>query len=177
MSTDSLNAYAGALDKALKNQTAFTNFNKDIQHATVIVCMAFRHAENRIRLLSQKLDPVLYGGKWFKDEAEDFLKRGGRLDILVESDVDPTHPVMDLMKGERRSQVSMKRVPDTSRSGYTFNFMLVDDIGFRFEHDRNNYEALVMFNEPKNTDLKNSLESWFSHLSEQSDKQPSNTAP
>ena len=166
---DSLNAYAIELAKALKNKTKFANFNKDMHHATVVICTAFHYAEKNIRLLSHKLDPELYAGPWFMEEAERFVDRG-RLDILVESDVSMDHPVVALAKTRR--EVSVKRVSDQAWAGYTFNFMVVDEIGYRFEHDRESPEALVVFNDDDD-DLRGSLEAWFDQLFERSE--PVNT--
>ena len=159
---DGLNAYASELDRALKRGTKFANFNKDMHHATVVICTAFHHAEKHIRLLSQKLDPELYAGPWFTEEVERFVDKG-RLDVLVETDVSSDHPVMALATS-RSGNVSVRRVRDDVSAGYPYNYMLVDDIGYRFEHDRESTEALVVFNDDSDDDLRGSLKQWFDNL-------------
>ena len=143
----SLNSYAQDLDKALKSKTQFSNFNKDTQHATVVVCIAFAHAKEKIRLLSNKLDTKLYGGQWFNEEMKDFLARDGCLDVLIESTLDSTHPVVQMAK-KHPDSIVIKRVPDEEKKKYQYNFMVVDDIGYRFEHNRDKHEALVVFHDP-----------------------------
>lgn len=155
---DSLNAYAQAFEKSLACRQAFTNFNRDIQHATVIVCLAFGYAEKTVRLLSQKLDPMLYGTPWFREEAEGFLKKGGRLNVLVETPLPKDHPIFSLAS-EFPGLLAIRLVRDSKP--YTFNFMLVDEIGYRFETDRRNPEAIVFFNHPEATETIATLKQRF----------------
>lgn len=156
----SLNAYHRELNRALKRDAKFANFNKDMNHAAIVVCTAFRHASKHVKLLSHQLDPVLYGSDWFLKELSGFLNRGGKLDILVESDVPREHPVM--LEAKQRANVTVKRIPDPE--GYEFNFMVVDDKGFRFEKDRQSTEASVVFNydeEEVFLDARKFLTEWF----------------
>lgn len=159
----SLNGYAETFEKALKKKTQFANFNKDMNHAAIIVCMAFRHAENNIRLLTHKLDESLYGSKWFLDELERFIgKQDSCLKILIESDIVEDHPVMQM--SAQHNQIEVKRVPDVDVREYPFNFMLVDDVGYRFERDRNSHEATVVFNyddDLRFKELRESCDNWF----------------
>lgn len=140
----SLNAYAHEFEKALKKERPYANYNKDMQHASIIVCMSFRHASKHIRLLSNCLDQSLYGTQWFMDELNGFLKRNGKLEILLETEVPADHPVLTRARNE--PSISVKRMPDGFLDEYPFNFMLVDDTGFRFESDRAKPAASVAFN-------------------------------
>lgn len=158
---DSINDYARAFDQALEKKLEFANFNRDIQHATVIICIAFHHAQNRVRLLSNQLDPILYGGMWFMEEARGFLNKGGNLEILVEKAIADDHPIFSLDQGA--GKLSVKRVPDQSVKSYKFNFMLVDEIGYRFESDREKPEAIVSFGRD-NTEQMNALNKFFETL-------------
>ena len=158
----SLNGYYSDLNKALKKGGRFANYNKDMSHATIVVCTAFRHASEKIRLLSHELDRSLYGGVWFLDELQEFLSSGGLLNVLIESDVEPDHPVMQLAK--QTDKITIKRVPDQEWEKYPFNFMVVDDKGFRFENNRALPEATVVFNYDEVENFKNIRKeaiSWF----------------
>ena len=144
---DSLNAYARAFDRALRRGSEFARFNRDMNHATIIVCTAMSHAKANVWLLSHRLDPVLYGGQWFREAAEGFLgRRSGRIHIVVESELADEHPMVALAH-KYPGKVTIKRVPDDLLERYRYNFMVVDDSGYRFEHDRDKYEALVVFHD------------------------------
>ncbi len=137
---ESLNEYAAAFRKALEEEKEFANFNRDIQHATIIVCTAMEYAKEVVRILSHKLDPMLYATPWFLEASEKFTGRGGSLRILVETEVDESHPVRLISE-----RVTIRRVRPEAIKSYKFNFMVVDDKGFRFESDRDEPEALVSF--------------------------------
>lgn len=150
----SLNEYAKRLDIALAEGLDFSTFNRDMMHARIVVCTALEHAGDTVLLLSNKLDPDLYAGAWFKESARGFVDRGGRLDVLVESEIGDDHPLRHLEK-EAADQVMINRIPDTVVGSYGFNFMVVDDNGYRFEEDRNEHKALVVFNRRTETHRRN----------------------
>ena len=159
--------YAQRLRDALGNDTQFAAYNKDIRHASAVVCLAFEHAEKRILLLSHKLDRELYGSKWFMESARVFLERQkGKLQILVESDLEPDHPVVGLA-ADYNDQVTVKRVPNDVLDQYGYNYMVVDSKGYRFERDRNEPQAVVFFNEDSDShrELVEALEENFAGLS------------
>ena len=170
----SLNGYARELDRALKRTEEFANFNKDIQHASIVVCTAFRHAKAKIRLLSHELDPVLYASPWFETEVKAFLDRGGKLEILLESKVsEQDHPLMK-MAAHEPDKIDVRQVSDEfqRRTQYPFNFMVVDDIGYRFEHDRTEPAAVFAFHSDNEIHIENTkrLVEWFDTVFERSDK-------
>ena len=107
--SESLYDYAERLEIALSEGSQFAAYNKDMRHASVVVCLAFEYAQDRILLLSNKLDPALYGSDWFMESARKFLgDEAGRLDILVESDLPADHPVAELAT-EYSDQVTIRR--------------------------------------------------------------------
>ena len=60
----------------------------------------------------------------------------------MESDLEDDHRVLDLAK-RNPENVSIKRVSDDRQEGYRYNCMVVDDIGYRFERDRAEPQAVV----------------------------------
>ena len=142
----SLSDYANELEDALRRKLPYTQFNKDINHATVVVCLAVKYAEKRVRLLTNKLDAVLYASPWFLEVAETFLARKAtRLDVLIEDStaVGREHPAIMLF--DKWANARVRQVPESVVNGHSFNFMLVDDTGVRFERNRAHHEALVEF--------------------------------
>ena len=151
----SLNDYAERMETALKGRQEFSTFNKDMLHAQIVVCTALEYAEDRVRLLSNRLDPDLYASVWFNDAARGFLARGGHLDILVETDVGADHPLMSLQAEAGPDRMAIHRVPDAIVDGYDFNFMVMDDRGFRFEENRDEPKALVVFDRDTDAHRRN----------------------
>lgn len=67
---DTINAYAQAFEESLANTQAFTSFSPDIQHGTVVACMALDYAGQVVRLLSHELDWLPYGTPWFCEQVD-----------------------------------------------------------------------------------------------------------
>ena len=169
---ESLSDYTRRLERALKQKKPYGVYNRDMSHAKVIVSVAFRHAKKEIRLLSHKLDLELYADSiflWF--EAERFLRSEGRLTILVETDVPEDHPLRVLAR-QYKDTVELHRVPDHIVKTYEFNFMLIDNIGYRFESDREKCEAFVALNDDGTLfsfgNIFSRLEKIFSDLKDES---------
>lgn len=165
-----LNEYALDFADALASQTPITFHNRDMAHASVVVTLAFVHAKKAVLLLSQKLDPAVYSVPWFTETAQEFIDRGGSLHILVEEKehLDENHPVIDLYRANAGDKFQIRAVPPHEVKTYEFNFMVVDDDGFRFEPNRENPRALVAFNEtePSHQEMIRSLKQFFHRLFE-----------
>ena len=84
-----------------------------------------------------------YASGWFWTAVTGFLEGGGKLRVLVESDIPVDHPVRHL--ATQNGGVEIRRV--TEGVACDFNFMLIDDIGYRFEADRREPRAVVSFHE------------------------------
>ena len=165
---DNLNGYRHALHTALERKVPYTGYNRDMAHAEVVVCTAVEHAEKEVLLLSERLDRALYGGPWFDFAVADFLERGGCLRILVERALPEDHPIRTL----RPDNVAIRKVAEDMVEGYDFNFMVVDDRGYRFEPTRTEHKAVVRFHgegeEPSATlkQLKGMFELLWEHHAE-----------
>ena len=69
------------------------------------------------------------------------MQRGGRLSVLVETDIPQNHPILEFAR--RYPAVKIHRIPDRIVKTYEFNFMVIDDVGYRFESDRKKCQAFV----------------------------------
>ncbi|MDE0006246.1 MAG: hypothetical protein OXQ29_26455 [Rhodospirillaceae bacterium] len=166
---ESLNSYAMRLERALKKDKEYRDYNKDARHATVVLSVSFRHAKQEIRLLSNKLDPELYASPGFLSEFYPFLgDPEKRLRILVESDIEERHPIMVAAR-DYPDRLTIKRVPEDVVGQYPFNFMIVDRKGYRFESDRADFAAMVEFNNDHARYLVGQLEKAFDQLDSQSE--------
>ncbi len=159
---ESLNDYVRQLDAALKHGRTYVNSNRDMAHAKVVVFLGICHAKEKVLLLSEKLDWTLYGMPHFMQEVSGFLDRGGRMEVLVETDLQADHPMMEL--SDRSSKLSIRKVPENIVEKYEYNFMVVDDIGYRFERDRRRPAAYVSFNDKEDKEMIEMLKSMFENL-------------
>ena len=166
---DTLGDYARKLNSALIEKSGYATFNRDAVHASIVIHIAFLHAKETVLLLSQKLDTLIYSNPWLIKKIESFLARGGKLRVLVETEVAESHPLR-LLANQLPKSLTIARVPQEAVGTYSFNFMVVDDRGYRFEHDREEYSAVVAFDEPEenHTELVEAMQQRFQELEAQS---------
>ena len=162
--TENLIEYAARVNYALEKGEPFSTYNRDIRHASIIVASGFKYAKNVVHLLSNKLDLKLYGKDYITELIEDFLtQRNGKVHILLETDVETDHPVIDVCKRFPKN-TTVKRVPNQWQERYAYNFMLIDGIGYRFEADRTSENAIVSFNEDDQKQTRNNMKKCFDVL-------------
>ena len=159
---ESLNDYARQLHSALEHEKTYVTSNRNMAHAKVVVFLGICHAKENVLLLSHKLDWTLYGMPHFVEEVEEFLKRDGRMNVLVETDIPEGHPMMELAK--RNDNLSIQKVPENIVGKYDYNFMVVDDVGYRFEHDRERPAAYVSFHDEEDAGMIKRLKEIFESL-------------
>ncbi len=161
---ESLLEYSERLESALAAKRPHTTFNSDIFHAHLIILAVFRFAKKEVRLLSHELNDVVYGNPPLLDAVRRFLSKGGKLSILVEQDLRQKHPMLGLL-GEAPGKVSIRRVPEEVQKRYSFNFLVMDECGFRFENDREKHAALAGFHDDNAKRLAAVLHNTFDYLS------------
>lgn len=137
--------------------------NGSHEHAAVLTQEAFSHASTEIRILCTRLDPDCYGREDVRNAARFFLAdRDHKARVLIEEALwNPEenfewyqHPfVRDLAAfasshDGSEPRLQMKRVPKKWIDQYTYNFLLLDDYGFRFEEDRTKSAAVARFLPP-----------------------------
>ena len=159
---ESLLEYRDKVNKALKDKTPFSTYNRDIMHATEIVAGGFKYAEAEVNLLSHELDERIYGLPYIVNLAEGFLsKRNGKLNIIIEKEIDSSHPLLSLCE-RYPNNTAVRKMPDEWwNDHYSYNFMTIDNVGYRFEPDREKLSAIVSFNEPEEKETLKNMKNWF----------------
>ncbi len=165
--TENLREYTKRIENALSKKQPHTTYNRDKFHAFAILMAVFRYAESEVRLLSNKLDLVLYGNPLLLEAIGAFLERKGRLDILVETDIDKDHPLAQMVKDAPSAR--LRRVPDALQELYKYNFLVMDDRGFRYERDREKHAALAGFHDEHSQKMARTLRSTFDKFSKSAD--------
>jgi len=121
-------------------------FNGSTEHASLVIEQAFNCARQHVRVLSSTLNLACYGTPATIAAAQQFLAQPGtRLEILIESDrlvAGAAHPLLTALR-PYKSQIDVRMVPTDMVDQYEYNFLTVDDRGFRYEEDRRAHVAIV----------------------------------
>ena len=129
-------------------------------HAAVVVNVLFQLANEVVQILTKQFSPEIYGTTDIDLTARDFLERSfkrreGRpgIIILYEDDIDIKSrtiikSVSDYNHAPFKNSIKVMQVPKIVRDTYSFHFMVVDGIHFRFTELRDQVEALNQFNQP-----------------------------
>ena len=90
-----------------------------------------------------------------------------QLNILVETKISNEHPMRKL-KEKFVNQIRISVVPNEFVRTYEFNFMIVDDFGFRFESDRKSHAAIASFYDNDQRKMIGTLKEIFLSLDSES---------
>lgn len=159
-------AYVHRLRTALNKKRPYVTYNRDASHARVVVIAGVEHAAKEILLLSHRLDLDVYGGLAAVETMGTFLdKPNTTLNVLVEGNILEAHPMLDLIN--RSENATIKKVPESLTAKYQCNFMVVDDIGYRYEPNRDSFNATVVFHDEEKLSMIGTLRELFNILNEQ----------
>ena len=154
-------SYRDKVREAISRRDGTPLFNGSDVHASIIVEEMFLSAEQSMLLLVNSLAERIYGTPDMIRAATAFMERGGKLRILVEDGnrfkLDQ-HPLMCELLPKYRNQIEVALVEQKLAGDQVFNFAVVDDDGYRFEEDRNQVKAVVVFGDKKGAGI---LESMF----------------
>lgn len=127
--------------------------NRSPKHAAVIISYLFKRAQRCVEILTNRLSQEVYANAEVIQSAVEFVRGGSDriIHILHEEQLDfPTHPFVSALKNSDCSkQLILSAIPKESQRRYKFNFALSDRENYRFEKDRDSYEAVVQFGEAK----------------------------
>lgn len=170
---NTLEDYEKKFKEALRADAPYFAQNKDLVHAEIIINEAFKWAGSNIRVLSHELSWLVYGSADFLKIVDGFLAKPNhpKLEVIVESMIDDDHPFLAHMRKSDRlkDQVEVFRLRE--KPSHNFNFMIVDDKGFRFEPDREVPEAIVSFHGGESDgEIINELNSIFNRLTAKSER-------
>jgi hypothetical protein len=125
--------------------------NRSPEHAAIIVEYLFRRAESEVDILTLELNEIVYGEKGVIDAAMRFLQDhpSAKLNILSEKSVDKSsHPFLRALKrAGLMDRVDLRVVPEWLQQEYGYNFAVADGRHFRFEKEREHFDAVVQFGE------------------------------
>ncbi|MGA3305348.1 MAG: hypothetical protein ABSC26_04990 [Stellaceae bacterium] len=130
--------------------------NGSIEHAGIITQEALINAQDSVRILSYRLDPDCYADEAVLNAADYFLANPSHhLKILIEAGLwndgnyDWTrHPLIHKLHQSLTQQnpnFEIRLVPKALAEKYAYNFLVLDDYGYRYEEDRKRPTAVARF--------------------------------
>ncbi len=141
--------------------------NRTAEHASVIVGILFSKAKFEVDILTGELNPRVYAAPEVIEAAANFLMRepAARICILSEKDIDAVkHPFLKALE-RWAPRIDVRVVPTEQQSAYRYHFAVADRRYWRFEQNRDSYEALVQFGDEK---VGSQLQGIFDILKEKS---------
>lgn len=155
---DEIKGYRERVREAISLRNGVPILNGSINHAGIIVAEAFLAAHHKVCLLSHRLDQGCYDESVRNAAAYFLADPDHKARILIESSIDDEnnnyqwnkHPFIKafedyLKEGDR---LEIRIVPENWVRRYSFNFLILDDYGFRFEADRAKAAAVAAFYPP-----------------------------
>ena len=146
------NAAAESWDKEISNGRP--------AHAVYLISKLFETAQSSIKVLSGSLARYVerdgrriwaYGDRRICDTTVDFLRKGGKLEILVEEELSGgmEHPmVVAIAAAGLLDRVEVLRLPpQEDKRRLPYHFLLCDDHAMRVETDTENTAAVANFND------------------------------
>lgn len=154
-----------ALVKRLADQKSSETIpNASISHAAVVIENLFSHADKSIRIFTGELNKEVYSLSAVREAAKDFLaKRAGTLEILIQNllgagDISEHQLIRDCLEN---SNCKVQYVTDENDKKINCHFIVADGRAWRFEPDKNTFEAIACFNDQ---DSAKKLESIFNTI-------------
>ncbi len=125
------------------------------EHASILLETMFKRAEHDVRIYTGALNETVYGRPGLIEALKRFIARpGARLRVLLQDQHDAawvkSQPMIKaLYEKNRRDNVEVAVATGVYATNKAKHFSVMDDCGFRFEHDHSQTQAVANFNEPE----------------------------
>jgi hypothetical protein len=149
-----LQQYQLTVTEAARTKSNMIISNRDASHAAVLFTVMFDHAEHHVRIFSGALSKKFYEQQGIIDAALRFLRKGGRLDVLVENSVEggPAGNAFVSALTDMNATIVELRLDSLPNHEKVFedfcHFLAMDESGYRVELAKDTYEARASFNDP-----------------------------
>jgi hypothetical protein len=153
-------AYKDYLKELAQNRKNVVFFNSSAEHASAVMSTIFQNSENLVKVFAGGLTGEVSSSPEYRKSLDNFLRRGGRLQILLEEYNADCPPInIDLLrfyKLKSTNQVVVKTHPENyfikrkdADEGGKIHFCVADSRMYRIETDTLNYLAEGNFNDEK----------------------------
>jgi hypothetical protein len=155
--------YREEVERLALERTGEPFYNSSIDHAAVIIEKMFRHAAREVCIITKNLNGRVFAQDEVVSEAQAFLSNANhKVRILMEDDASCLSEGHAFVRGLRQHPggYEMKQIPATLLEAVKYHFTLTDDDSYRFEPDKNKWEAVAAFGDKPNADrLRSAFES------------------
>ena len=142
--------YRARVEALAKERDGEPLYNASIEHATIILQSMLSHAQRSVKLLTGELNKEAYGRRAIVNQVKRFVgEESHSLQILYEEEAlgqentADRHPFLEAVAD--KSQVELRYVPKGLQSRYGFHFMVIDGESYRFEPNKERFEAVAVF--------------------------------
>ena len=148
----------------LNNKTEIIS-NGNLGHAAILIAAFFLYAKDIIKIFSSKLIENIYEDEELLKNAENFLQKGRKVEILLQEtndqnkDTIKNHKFIKLC--EKFSKQCTVKTTSEKDEGIKSHFVIMDKKGFRFCSDKTEPTAIASFNQ---TEIVENLISQFNKL-------------
>lgn len=142
-----LQEYREKIDRLINGKPGLM-LNGSEEHAAIIVERMFAHAEDRMQILTRRLDPAIYSIDPVVEQAKSFASNpNGQTQILVEDISDQSLKLHDMYELTALANFEIRRLPIGMASQIGFNYSVMDRRGYRYENDKSKVDAIVRFDD------------------------------
>lgn len=144
---DDLEEYRARVQLARLNASKDNIYNSSQRHASVLIEELITGAKAHVRIVCRSLSIGSYGSDAVFTAVEEFLDRGGKLDVVVSApELDATQANPFIAKFSPDARVSIVTAPKVLAL-IKFDFLVTDGRSYRFESDHAKSVARANFND------------------------------
>lgn len=156
--------YEQLIENLASNNESMMYFNSGPDHAAVVFSTIFKYATNEVCILAGDMNGKISSNTKYLTELEKFLKRKGKVKILLEEYKKEKNPkLFDLLAQYQffdSDQIIIKQfdgVVTNTDTKKKIHFCIADDKIYRVEEDTENYVANGSFNDDKTVKILNNI--------------------
>jgi len=162
-----LEEYRTRISRLISSRSPESVLNGSADHAAVLVERMFAGAQTSMRILTRQFNPAVYGADDLCDYAFRFAAKPVSMTRILIEDAEPerlyNHPFVVQARGN--TNIEFRHLPAEKSAALEINFSVMDDTGYRFEHDKNVPVAVASFGDVK---LPERLNQFFDEMWEES---------
>lgn len=151
MKYEAMDEYREKVERLAREHSGEPVYNSSIEHAAIIIEKLIKHAKSDVCIVTQRLNGHVFGRREVVDESAAFLSDAShKFRILMEDDrssLSEGHPL--IQEGLQHSGFEIRRIDPEVTNKIDFHFTLADSDSYRFEPDKNKWEAVGVFGDDK----------------------------
>ena len=149
-----INTYKLAIEEFAESEEDYEFPNSGEIHAAIVMSNILRKAKRKIIMFAGDLNGKVSGDADYLIELENFLKRSGSLELILENNPSVNSKANNVIKKYKNNNVKTYLFDDAIAKKNNFNkppfhFIVADNRMFRIEFDTETFKAKCNFNSPK----------------------------